>query len=147
LVLVAALMAASVAVHRAEAASINYQQTMQELAEAIQAAQALNQESQRYDVVFRRDPMQPLINSQGEIVFSSGWHGGLSAQGIIWSEARPLVIADDELLAVGDTIGPYKITDIQPNGLTVERDGETLFVPLDRGMELPVAEPVAVAPQ
>ena len=133
------------------AATANYERTARQLSEAIDTATHLAQDEQPYDVVFCRDPMQPLVNDQGDIVFSSGLHGGLSAQGIVWSESRPLVIVDDEVLAKGSAVGPYTIVDIQPDGVIVERDGQRMFVPLDRGLAPPQAkaldaQPAAAAP-
>ena len=72
---------------------------------------------------------------------SAGLHVGLAIQGVIWSDERPLAVIDDELFAQGDAIGPYKILQIRPDGVVVQRQDETLFVPLDRGVETPAAAP------
>jgi hypothetical protein len=121
-----------------------YEQTTEQLSQAIQTYKEITQETGGYDVVFRRDPMQPLTNAQGQLVTFAGLHGGLSVQGIIWSEERPLAVIDDELFAQGDVVGPYTILQIRSNEVTVQRKDkdEVLVIPLDRGIETPPAQPL-----
>ena len=88
-----------------------------------------------YDVVFRRDPMRSLIDARGQLVTSAGLGGGLSVQGIIWSEERPLAVIDDALFAAGDTVGAYKILQIRPDGVIAQHGQEALLIPLDRGLQ------------
>ncbi len=124
------------------AAQTTYQRVMAELAETLRACRGLARRMLPYDVVFRRDPMQPLVDSAGQLVSSAGLRGGLWAQGIIWSDTKPLAIVDDALLGEGESVGPYTILDIQPDGLQVQRDGEApLFIPLDRGYDYPTSSP------
>lgn len=87
-----------------------------------------------YDAVFRRNPMQPLIDEAGDVISSVGMSGGLFVQGIIWSPEQPLAVVDDRLLGPGETVGPYTIVAIEPDAVIVARDGEELSVPLDRGL-------------
>ena len=110
----------------------------EQLRQAIAECRRLAQEVAPYDAVFCRDPLRPLVDAQGQVVAWGGLRGGLSVQGVIWSEDRPMAVIDDELFRQGDMVGPYSIVSIQPDGVVVHRhQGETLFVPLDRGLETP----------
>jgi hypothetical protein len=111
------------------------ERAMEQLSQAIAAYKQAAAPSAGYDVVFRRDPMQPLVDAQGRPVTFSGLHGGLSVQGIIWSDERPLAVIDDELFAQGDAVGPYTILQVRQDGVITQRGDEYLFVPLDRGLE------------
>jgi len=110
-------------------------EAISQLANTVERSKALRDQLVDYDVVFRRDPMQPLIDADGEMVSVSGLHGGLSVPGIIWSETRPLAVLDDQFLAEGDAIGPYTILDIRKDGLIAMRNREEVFIPLDRGID------------
>ena len=112
------------------------------LTQAIEQAKRLLGAFVPYDVVFRRDPMRALVDAQGELVTSTGLHGGLSVDGIIWSTERPLAVIDDELVGPGQTVGPYTVLQIQADGVVVQRQSQTLFVPLDRGLETRQEHPV-----
>lgn len=107
----------------------------QGLGEVVETHEALDAQMVGYDVIFHRDPMRALIDREGQIVSVAGLQGGLSVQGVIWSENLPLVLMDDELYRVGDVMGPYTVLAIYPDGTLVERDGTRLFIPLDRGFE------------
>ena len=121
----------------------SYERTTEQLAEAVAASRQLADQLSGYDVVLRRDPMQPLVNDQGDLLASAGQHGGLSVQGLIWSDERPLVVVEDELFAQGDSLGPYTILKIEPDGVIVKRGQDSpLFIPLDRGLEAQVERPV-----
>jgi len=117
--------------------SEEYTSTLQQLEESVKECQDLASQVVPYDVVFRRDPMQAMVDQDGYLVSSDGLRGGLWAQGIIWSAERPLAMIDDALFAEGDTVGPYVIRSIQSDGLVVERETEVLFIPLDRGTQPP----------
>ena len=136
--LVAALFLTS---HVAESADVSpraYERTANELGQAIQSIDVMHQDAAGgYDAVFRRDPLRPLVDSQGQLISSAGMSGGLSVQGIIWSDERPLAVIDDELFAQGDTVGPYTIVQIRADGVTVRRGDETIAIPLDRGLPPP----------
>ena len=122
----------------AHAATISYERMAAELSQTLESAKTVAQSADAgYDAVFRRDPMRPLIDGKGNLVTSTGFQGGLSVQGIIWSDERPLAVIDDELFAQGDTVGPYTVERIQFDGVTVRRGEETTFIPLDRGVSLP----------
>ncbi len=127
----------------AHAATPSYEQTIDQLTRVTQAYRALAEPLGGYDVVFHRDPMQPLIDARGAIITSAGLRGGLAVQGIIWSDKRPLVVIDDRLYKQGDMVGPYRMVQVRPDGVVVQRDRDCLFIPLDRGLETPEPHPVA----
>ncbi len=124
-----------------EAATLNYQHTITQLSQALTAYRSLQQRILPYDAVFRRDPMQALVNEQGELVTSSGLRGGLWVQGIIWSADHPMAVIDDELVASGASVGPYTILEIHADGVIAQRGREVVFIPLDRGLEPPTSVP------
>ncbi len=125
--------------HFVEAASAGGERTIQQLAQALNSVRSLTKQVPPYDAVFHRDPMRAIVNDRGEMVTSAGLHGGLSIQGIIWSDQRPLAVVDDELVAQGEVIGPYTITEIKPNGVMAASSTDTVFVPMDRGIEPPAS--------
>ncbi len=129
-----------------EAAPGSYEQVTDQLSQAIATYKTLNQQREQYDVVFRRDPMKALVDAQGNLVTSVGLRDGLSVQGIVWSEERPLVIIEDALFAQGDTVADYSIREIRRDSITVQRGTEVLIVPMERGIEAPQSAPPQAAP-
>ena len=117
------------------AAQTDYARLAEQLSQAIETSREFAAAGPGYDVVFRRDPMRALVDSQGRLVTSAGLHGGFSVEGIIWSADRPLAVIDDELFAKGDTVGPYTILQIRQDGVVVQRGDDVRLVPLDRGLE------------
>ena len=113
------------------------ERTVEQLAQAVTTSQGLIESIAPYDAVFRRNPMQPLVDGQGQWISGSGFSNGLSVQGIIWSDQQPFAIVDDTLYAPGAHVGPYTIVEIKEQGIVVERTGVRLFVPMDRGLEQP----------
>jgi hypothetical protein len=137
--LVAALLFSPIMVG---ASSTVYEKLNEQLGQALETCRKHAAQLIGYDVVFRRDPMRPLVDEEGRLVTSAGLHGGLSVQGIIWSDERPLVVIDDELFAQGADLGPYKILLIRPDGLVAQRGQDFVFIPLDRGLETQEERPV-----
>jgi len=111
--------------------------TVDRLVQVLMEHEALTASRAGYDVVFRRDPLQAMVDAQGRLETSVGFHGGLSAQGIIWSSERPFVVVDDALFGAGETVGPYTIEAIHEDGITVRRDDARVWIPLDRGIDTP----------
>ena len=120
---------------RVEAASPLSERAAAELAKALDTSHVLSQYHAPYDAVFRRDPMQALVDEQGQWVSGSGLSSGLSVQGIIWSDQQPLAIVDDALYAPGAVIGPYTIIEIHEQEVVVEHESARLLIPLDRGVQ------------
>ncbi|HEX9779629.1 MAG TPA: hypothetical protein VGB20_00260 [bacterium] len=107
------------------------EQTAQELTKAIDVLEVGSAKPAGYDVVFRRDPMQPLLSPQGAFSGAAGMREGMMVQGIIWSPTKPLVVVEDELLGVGQQVGPYTLKEIRPDGALVQRGSdEPIFVPV-----------------
>ena len=113
----------------------DYERLAKRLGQAIEDYQALAGQATKYDVVFHRDPLQALVDQQGTVVTSLGLSGGLTAQGIIWSDEHPLVVVDDELFKEGDQVGPYKVLKIRKDSVVVQRGEQTITVPLDHGLQ------------
>lgn len=113
----------------------NNAQQVQALIQAAETSRKLSQRLVAYDAYFRRNPMQGLIDAEGNINGISEGSNALCVQGIIWSDQKPLVIVDDALYAPGAAIGPYTIEEIRTDGITVKRGEDKLFVPLDRGLQ------------
>ena len=107
---------------------------IEQLRDAVAQCRVLSKQTVPYDAVFSRDPMAPLVDARGRMILSAWRASGPAVQGIIWSEEHPLAVVDGELLKPGDVIGPYTLLSIRPNGLVAGRDGQELFVPLDRGL-------------
>lgn len=111
--------------------SLEYEKMMQGLSHKIQRYQNLRQQNQQgYDVVFRRDSMQSLIDSNGKIVIPQGLNNTLVVQGIIYSKDLNLVLINDQFYHPGDTVGSYKILEVRADGVSVQQEGKTLFIPL-----------------
>ena len=83
-----------------------------------------------YDPGMHRDPMQSLVNGDGRVLQTSGFHQGLALQGIIWSGDFKRVLIDNEFYSEGDTVGPYRILEIKKEGFAAEFEGKKIFIPL-----------------
>ena len=130
----------------AEISQKAYERTTEQLSQVIAASQALDQQVVAYDAVFRRNPLRPLVDAQGQLVTSVGLRDGLSVQGVIWSQDHPFAVIDEELVAPGAIVGPYTILQIQSDGVIVKRGEEILTIPLDRGLEPLDASPIPAEP-
>lgn len=101
------------------------------LSQSIETFHKLSEPGPGYHVVLHRDPMEPLIDEQGNIINSTGLHEGLAVQGIIYSEGFKSVLVDDQFYFQGDTVGPYRIVEVKSDGFVARQDdGKTIFVPL-----------------
>ena len=129
------LLALGMTPRPAEAALDEIEQTTQQLSQAMKSYRDQLKERGEYDMGFRRDPMQALVDSKGQLVASAGLREGSWVQGIIWSDARPLVVVDDQLFAAGDVVGPYKILEIHPDRVVVQKGDQPETILLDRGTE------------
>ncbi len=125
--------AASPAAVRAQG---SLERTTRQLEQALRLYGEQMKERGEYDGLFRRDPLQPLVNSQGQPVgiLSTG-REGMWIQGIIWSPNRPLVVVDDRLFGQGDVIGPYKILAIHPDRVVAQRGDQPETIALDRPLQ------------
>lgn len=119
----------------AEAALERIEQTTHQLSQAMESYRDQVKERGEYDTAFRRDPMQPLVDSKGQQIASGGLREGTWIQGIIWSEMRPLVVVDDQLFGTGEVVGPYKILEIHPDRVVVQKGNQQETISLDRGTQ------------
>jgi len=122
-------------------AAPQYERTVDQLSQAVTTYKELSGHQEKYNVAFRRDPMKPLIDTQGNLLTTSGLKDGLWVQGIIWSEERPLVVIEGDLYAQGDTFDDYTVREIRKDGAVIEHGGQTQLIPIDRGFESPAPSP------
>lgn len=119
-----------------QAAQGSLERTTRQLEHALRSHRQLAQENKAHDGVFRRDPMQPLVDAQGKQVGGGGsmavGREGMWIQGIIWSPGRPLVVVNDQLFGQGDSVGPYKILTIHPDRVVAQRGDQSETISLDR---------------
>ncbi|MBI4436651.1 MAG: hypothetical protein HY590_04485 [Candidatus Omnitrophica bacterium] len=111
-----------------------YERITEQLSQTIATVKALDTRKEKYDVLFRRDPMRALVDSQGNLLTSAGLHDGLGVQGIIWNEKRPLAVIEDELYAKGDVIGDYVIRDIRDDSVIVQHGDQIQRIPVDHSL-------------
>ena len=107
-----------------------YESALKELSQAIELFRELSKPGPTYEMAFRRDPMQPLVDAFGNPLVAIELEEGLTVQGIVWSEDFRTVVVDDKSYVVGDTVGAYKILEIRPDGFLAEKDSETEFISL-----------------
>ena len=100
------------------------------LSKAISDCEALEKRSSDYDIVLRRDPMEPFVDDEGNVLSRAGFHAGLVVQGIVRSGKMKKILVDNVFYSEGNMVGPYKILEIKKNGFWALEDGERIFVPL-----------------
>ena len=118
----------------ASASQDRYERITEQLSQTVTAVKELGTRKEKYDVMFRRDPMRALVDSQGNLLTSAGLHEGLAVQGVIWNESRPLVVIEDELYAKGDAIGDYVIREIRADSVIVQHGDSVERIPVDRSL-------------
>lgn len=81
---------------------------------------------------FRRDPIQPLIDSWGNVLYAPATpdNNGLMIQGIVDSGDAATALIDDQVYKKGDTVQGCLILEIRGEGITVQKEGKTLFIQL-----------------
>ena len=109
----------------------NYEDTTDQLSQVTKVfLQRKKERGAGYEVVFRRDPLRPLVDESGNVVNPVGLESSFELQGIVRSKDLNLALVNDRFLKEGDVIGPYKILQIRPDGIRAQRGAETLFIPL-----------------
>ena len=114
----------------ARASAPRLEQGLEDLSQTMGVYRKLKSQFASYDVVFRRDPMRPLVDASGNFINLPGLESGFALQGIVHSPDSNLILVNDQFLAEGAEVGPYKILKIEANGVTARRGNETLFIPL-----------------
>ena len=79
----------------------------------------------------RRDPLQSLVDAQGNILETAGPKSAvLVLKGIVGSADSKTVLINDKFYAQGDSVDGYRILEIRPDGVVVQNDKDKVFVPL-----------------
>ncbi len=55
---------------------------------------------------------------------------GLALSGIVWDPVSPQAIVNDAIVGVGDRIGDYTVSAIEPAAVALEREGERFRIEL-----------------
>ncbi len=119
----------------AQASLEDIERTTRQLSQAVKFCRAQEKKFDENSAVFRRDPMQSFLNSKGQPIVSPVVREGFWIQGIIWSDTHPLVAAGDQLFSQGDVVGPYKIIEIYPDRVVVQKGDQQETISLDRWTE------------
>lgn len=98
----------------------DYRTLASALENSIERVRQMPSQKSGYDVVFRRDPAQPLVASNGRLIYPAGLHSGLMVQGIIQSGGEREVLVNDLFYQEGQQAGPYRIVEIQTDGVKIE---------------------------
>ena len=110
----------------------------QTLSNSVAQFRELTQSRRVYQSLPRRDPMQPLIDEQGNITHSAEISDGLLLQGVFVSGGTRMVLIDDRFYSEGNTVGAYKILEIKPNGFLAQKENEKpTFFPIHSQPEGP----------
>ena len=111
------------------------EQTVQKFSRAMKSYRDQDPAQNQKEGVFLRDPLQALVDSKGQPIVLLVAREGTGIQGVIWSDAHPLVASGGRLFSKGDFMGSRKIIEIYPDRVVVQKeDGEeTIF--LDRWTE------------
>jgi len=48
--------------------------------------------------------------------------------GVLWDATKPLAILGDETVGVGDVVAEWRVVEIRPNGIVVQRGERQAFV-------------------
>lgn len=91
------------------------------------------QEHPTYDAKRRRDPFTPLVR-EGRLVGASSADASaavivssstLVLAGILWDPAgRSVALVNETEVKVGDLIGEYRVIEIRPDAVVLDRDGK-----------------------
>ena len=82
-----------------------------------------------------RDPFEALINSDGVInIRIVRQLGDLELNGIIYSQTSQerVVIINNTMLKEGESIGTYKIEEISPSQVVLDRNGKKMILKIEK---------------
>ena len=77
-----------------------------------------------------RDPLQPLMDAQGNVLNPTYVNSELMVQGIVNSGKSQVALINNKLYSQGDTIGHNRILEIHADGIMIQDEKGTTFVPL-----------------
>jgi len=79
-----------------------------------------------------RDPFSPLVSKSGLILISRETDvTNMVLGGIIYSESNAVAIINNEVVAVGDMIGKYKVLVIDEKKVVLEKDNQGFTLNLE----------------
>ena len=88
-----------------------------------------------YPEQFDRDPLEPLINSEGVInVKLVRQYGDLELNGIMYSpvESQSSAIINNTLVKKGDYIGAYKVEEIKRDSVILNKKDKTISLEINK---------------
>ena len=109
-----------------------YESTAQEFSQAVEKFRSVaNPAPHEPAGAFGRDPMQPLLDAQDNIV-SSETHTEeeLIVQGIVESGGSRTALINGKLCTQGASINGSQILEIRSDGVVIQKADKTVFIPL-----------------
>lgn len=89
-----------------------------------------------YDDQGLRDPLMPLVTSSGEIIKlnSELSSSDLALEGIMYApNGNGIAMINGKLLNQGDTIGPFKVTEVRQFSVILYKGSEQIQLKLKKG--------------
>ncbi len=78
-----------------------------------------------YDSFKNRDPLRPLINSQGKLLINERRGvGNFILQGIIYYKDKSVAVINNQMFHEGDIVNGYKIKKIDPYKIILQKGKE-----------------------
>ena len=115
----------------AEVSPQEFKHVTNALSQALKLCQASSVSEKTADATWAgRDPLRPLIDSEGNPVKGTGFSDGPALQGIVRSQGFTRALIDDQLYSEGDAVGPFKLQKIREDGIELEQGGSVSFIPL-----------------
>ena len=120
---------AALAVERTE-----YDSTAQEFLQAAKTFRSAMETKQTARVEMpARDPMQPLLDAEDNIVYSEAQSSELVIQGIVESGGSKMALINGKFYAQGASINDCRILEIRSNGVLTQNADNVIFIPLYPG--------------
>ena len=113
--------------------SKRYDTLASDLSRNISAYSEISRPSGTRTDVAGRDPLQPLVDAQGNILGPAYVNTDLMVQGIVNSGTSPVALINDRFYSQGDTVGHDRLLEIRADGVIVQNEKGTTFVPLYPG--------------
>ncbi|UCC95316.1 MAG: general secretion pathway protein GspB [Candidatus Omnitrophota bacterium] len=85
-----------------------------------------------YGILTHRDPLNPLVNSRGEVLLKAKKESpDLFLQGIIYSEKGSAAVINNELFHEGDLFEGYSIEKIERRRVILKKDDKEVILKLE----------------
>lgn len=91
-----------------------------------------------YDSKGKRDPFMPLVTSQGYIVNVEEelFAADMNLEGIIYDvQGRSLAIINGKVVKAGDSIGSYRVLEIEQTKVVLTKEAEKYILELKKEVE------------